>query len=208
MIARLATTALSLAVHAGALWLVWPASVPMQDDHAIKGADVSEVSSIDAAALAAPAPAPKPASQPDTQQPPTPQARPDAAARPPRPTVTPTPRPAAQGGRVRTANDEGLSDADKAEITAWQRKVALALAAAKTYPEASRRARHEGEVIVVFTIAVDGRIVSRSIRQSSGHPDLDAAAIDLFDRIGQLPAPPHATGETTLAAPFSYRVTG
>lgn len=216
MIARLVTTCLSLAAHAGALWLVWPASAPMQDDPAIKGADVFEVSSIDAAALAAPEPAPKPASQPVTQPPPTPQVQPavanTAAAPSPHSTAAPTPRPepraAAQGGRVRTATDEGLSDADKAEITAWQRKVALALAAAKTYPEASRRARHEGEVIVVFTIAADGRIVSRSIRQSSGHPDLDAAAIDLFDRIGHLPAPPNATGETTLAAPFSYRVKG
>lgn len=221
MIARLvATTGLSLAAHAGALWLVWPASLPMQDDPALKGADVFEVSSIDAAALAAPAPNPAPAPVAEPSAPPVPRvdsAAEDATATPPpRPSTAPAPRAtpipraepraAAQGGRVRTAAQEGLSETDKAEITAWQRKVALALAAAKTYPEAARRARHQGEVIVTFTIAADGRIVSRSIGKSSGHPDLDAAAMDLLDRIGHLPAPPPGTGQTILAAPFAYRV--
>lgn len=216
MMTRLAATGLSLAAHAIAVWFVLPDRPSMQERPALKGADAFEVSSVDAASLSVPEPPP----QSVTELPPPTAAlahsdASEAATAPgEQPTASPksrsTPRPAkpaaAQGGRVRSATQEGLSEADKAEITAWQRKVALALAAAKTYPETSRRAGHEGEVLVVFTVAVDGRIVSRNIRQSSGHTELDAAAVAVIDTIGRLPAPPAGIGETSLAAPFTYRV--
>ena len=216
MITRLVTTGLSLAAHVCAVWFVLPDRPSMQERPALEGSDAFEVSSVDAASLSIPAPPP----QSVTELPPPPAAlahsdAPKATTAPrERPTASPkskstpsaAPPPAAQGGRVRSSTQKGLSEEDKAEITAWQRKVALALAAAKTYPETSRRAGHEGEVLVVFTVAVDGRIVSRNIRQSSGHTELDAAAVAVIDTIGRLPAPPVGIGETSLAAPFTYRV--
>lgn len=102
----------------------------------------------------------------------------------------------------------GLSDAQTAQITDWQKAVVLTLAAAKTYPAAGRRAHAAGEVVVGFTLDRFGRLMRRSVAKSSGYLVLDAAALAVLDTIGRLPTPPSAlgAGPFDLRVPFHYRI--
>ncbi len=45
------------------------------------------------------------------------------------------------------------------------------------YPEAAQRRGEGGEAVLVVTVAPDGHAVSVTVRQSSGHPILDRAAV-------------------------------
>ena len=105
------------------------------------------------------------------------------------------------------AEEKGLTDAERAEISEWQKSLVLTLNDAKTYPKAARSARAEGSVTVNFTLDQYGQIKARSIGSSSGWPVLDQAALDIFDRLDRLPAPPAAlgAGDFDLAIPISYR---
>tara|TARA_R110000787_G_scaffold92517_4_gene194427 strand:- start:9848 stop:10663 length:816 start_codon:yes stop_codon:yes gene_type:complete len=105
------------------------------------------------------------------------------------------------------AQEQGLSDAEQAEITDWQKSLVLALNAAKDYPRRARKARAEGTVTVAFSLDQYGRIKAREVSKSSGWPVLDKAALDIFDRLKALPAPPAAmgAGPFDLAIPISYR---
>jgi protein TonB len=58
------------------------------------------------------------------------------------------------------------------------------------YPKAAQATRPEGQVIIQFSVAADGRIASRRILKSSGHAVLDEAALATVDRVGRLPPPP------------------
>ncbi|MGB0903939.1 MAG: energy transducer TonB, partial [Mangrovicoccus sp.] len=100
----------------------------------------------------------------------------------------------------------GLSDEEKARISKWQQDLVLALAQAKTYPKAARKAKAQGKVTVVFTLDSYGRIVTRKVSESSGWPVLDKAALDLLDGFERLPAPPAAMGKGPfdLRFPISY----
>ena len=105
------------------------------------------------------------------------------------------------------AQEQGLTDAEQAEITDWQKSLVLALNAAKDYPRRARKARAEGTVTVAFSLDQYGRIKARQVSKSSGWPVLDKAALDIFDRLKALPAPPAAmgAGPFDLAIPISYR---
>lgn len=67
-------------------------------------------------------------------------------------------------------------------------------------PEAISRGL-EGEVVLLLTLAENGRLVSVEIARSSGHALLDRAALDAAGRIGALPG--HA--RQTLF-PVSFRL--
>jgi protein TonB len=103
--------------------------------------------------------------------------------------------------------EQGLSDQDSAHVTAWQKQLVLALAGAKTYPKAARKARAEGEVVVAFTLDRYGRVQARKVAKSSGYPALDKAALAVVDGFDRLPAPPAVlgTGPFDLTIPFNYR---
>jgi protein TonB len=66
------------------------------------------------------------------------------------------------------------------------------------YPLSARRNRQEGVVLLTVGVAVDGRPADIALKQSSGHPSLDEAAIDAvrgwtFDpaRAGGVAVPSH-----------------
>lgn len=105
------------------------------------------------------------------------------------------------------AKKQGLTDAERAEITDWQKSLVLALNAGKDYPRRAREARAEGTTTVAFTLDHYGQIKAREVSKSSGWPVLDKAALDIFDRLKTLPAPPAAmgAGPFNLAIPISYR---
>lgn len=121
---------------------------------------------------------------------------------PPSSAASPAPSAGDQAQSSSTEAEIGLSDEDKARIEDWQKAIVLALAAAKTYPKAARQARVEGKVILEFTLDSYGRVVGRSVQDSSGHAVLDRAALALIDGLTRLPAPPTAMGP----GPFPMRV--
>lgn len=76
----------------------------------------------------------------------------------------------------------------------------------KRYPPEARRERVEGVVVVRFTMAADGAVLSSSVLRSSGHASLDQAALDVFARASPLPAPPTSFARTpvTLTLPIEF----
>ena len=104
-------------------------------------------------------------------------------------------------------DEQDLSAAQEQGLTDWQKSLVLALNAAKDYPRRARKARAEGTVTVAFSLDQYGRIKARQVSKSSGWPVLDKAALDIFDRLKALPAPPAAmgAGPFDLAIPISYR---
>ncbi|MCE5973545.1 energy transducer TonB [Sinirhodobacter sp. WL0062] len=113
------------------------------------------------------------------------------------------PRPSAGQDAQSGATDTeiGLNDDEKAQIADWQKDLVLALARAKTYPSAARKARAEGKVTISFTLDRYGRVQARAVSESSGWPVLDRAALALIDEFDRLPAPPAAMG----SGPFEMR---
>lgn len=76
----------------------------------------------------------------------------------------------------------------------------------KVYPPALRKAKVEGRVVLQFTIDAQGRVTASSVKRSSGHDALDAAASRMLTRASPLPAIPGSMGKSklTLAVPIEY----
>ena len=68
-------------------------------------------------------------------------------------------------------------------IDAWRRKVERV--GTVNFPDAARRQNLSGTPVVEVTIAANGRLAQAVVRQSSGHPEIDEAAL----RILHLAAP-------------------
>ena len=56
------------------------------------------------------------------------------------------------------------------------------------YPRSARRNHHEGSVVVRFEVTEDGSVRSAEVAHSSGHRDLDAAALEAVLKARFLPA--------------------
>lgn len=69
------------------------------------------------------------------------------------------------------------------------------------YPPEAIAAGLEGEVVLLLTLADDGRIITMEIARSSGHPLLDQAALAAAGHIGALPGNPRQT-----LLPVSFRL--
>ncbi|MCA8928111.1 MAG: energy transducer TonB [Alphaproteobacteria bacterium] len=135
----------------------------------------------------------------ETQAPPP---VPSRAARPP-------PRTGQRHDRAASAaQQQGLEQERRRQVSEWQRKLALALDALKTYPDDARADRAEGRAVLRFTIDRAGRLTRRALQESAGHPALDAAALGILERAGRLPPPPPLLkGERfDIAVPVTYRV--
>lgn len=106
------------------------------------------------------------------------------------------------------AKSEGLTAEQLLEVTSWQKSIVIRIAKAKTYPRNARKNGVEGQVRVAFEIDQYGRIISREVETSSGHPTLDEAALKTLDEIGKMPTPPeYLEGETfAMVIPFNFRI--
>lgn len=74
------------------------------------------------------------------------------------------------------------------------------------YPRVARRLGHQGRVELVLRVARDGRIVAVSVAQSSGHSELDEAALNAARALA-LPPPPRVVpwrATEDVRAPVSY----
>ena len=68
--------------------------------------------------------------------------------------------------------------------------------------------QRSGQVLVRFTIDPSGEVISREIAQTSGLPNIDAAALATIDRASPFPPAPAelASGLQVHTVPFRYRV--
>jgi protein TonB len=96
----------------------------------------------------------------------------------------------------------GNKDDIRKYITAMMRQ----LNKHKTYPRELKKARTEGTVVLQFTIDRAGRLLASGVKQSSGHPELDRAALDMLARAEPLPGIPDFMDrdELSLAIPVEY----
>jgi len=78
----------------------------------------------------------------------------------------------------------------------------------KVYPEDARNRRIEGTVRLYFVIGADGRVLNYSIRESSGHRQLDRAAKAMLRRAQPLPRLPAslASRRLEIVAPIRFNL--
>jgi len=81
------------------------------------------------------------------------------------------------------------------------------------YPRAAQIAGLEGTVRIGLLVDQHGNILRRRVQRSSGHPSLDAAALDGAQRVASVPAPPAdlraawANGPVEITVPIHMTLT-
>ena len=123
----------------------------------------------------------------------------------PAPRTTAAPRSQQHTAAVPQAPSPG-SAASRAAIATWRDLVLARLQQSKRYP-AGAEARHEqGVVTLSFSVDRNGRVLARSITQSSGSAALDAEVLAMVQRAQPLPAFPPAMTQSmvNLVVPIRF----
>lgn len=91
------------------------------------------------------------------------------------------------------------SDDYKAQVRAW-------LEQHKTYPRRAKIARMQGEAVVNFTIAADGRVLSTHLTASTGYEILDSATMQAVRASSPFPPFPQdlPKNNMNISVPFAY----
>jgi periplasmic protein TonB len=144
-------------------------------------------------------PPPKAATPPPKPPPPTPKPA------PPKPAVAAVPHPAPAAPSVPqqmvpSVNSAPSPSAAPSIAPGWNAQLAAWLAAHKRYPTAARNRSEEGEVQIHFTVEGDGHVSEVTVAKSSGHADLDAAAVTMLQ--GASVPPPGAVATRTVRIRF------
>ena len=84
-------------------------------------------------------------------------------------------------------------------------RISAAVARAMDYPREAERSEAEGLVVVAFTIGRTGGAEAITLLESSGHPQLDEAALQALTRVHNLPS--EAIGRRSIAI-LQYRFGG
>ncbi len=113
----------------------------------------------------------------------------DRAATPPGATSSETPATTRAAAPPPPSAPPGARPSGAAQST-WAGRVMARLDSVKRYPASARVRRAEGVAHIRFTMDRRGRVGSVSLEQSSGHHDLDEAAISAVRRAQPLPRPP------------------
>lgn len=116
-------------------------------------------------------------------------------------------RESTRGQVSRSDSDEAAaSNYDPSALSRYSAQLAQALRARLRYPDAARAAGYTGVASVRFTIHRSGRVLSANLVRSSGHPDLDQAAVATVSPGTSLPAaPPALTQQTfTISVPLRF----
>jgi protein TonB len=115
---------------------------------------------------------------------------------------TPNPTPAA-AKPVAHVDLSALARSWHAQVSALVRQ-----RAGRDYPRSARRLGREGTVHVGLVVAASGAVTSVQIQRSSGHDDLDRAAIAAVRAVGVLPPPPRELGWSSkpFSVPIAYRL--
>jgi periplasmic protein TonB len=111
----------------------------------------------------------------------------------------PGPKPAIRTASLPAAPSAGApSAASRASEADWHGLLRSQLLRNKRYPSAAASNHETGSVVVSFTLDRSGRLLSRNIAHSSGHPSLDQEALATIDRSQPLPTPPAGTSQASL----------
>jgi periplasmic protein TonB len=103
--------------------------------------------------------------------------------------VSAPPASVADAAPAATAPIQAGPPASRSAPPTWVGRIMQRLERFKRYPYAARAAHQEGIVLVRFTLARDGSVLSSDIVKSSGSELLDNEARELPERAGPLPAP-------------------
>lgn len=68
----------------------------------------------------------------------------------------------------------------------------------KRYPASLKKAKVEGQVVLQFTIDRHGRLMASNIKQSSGNPELDSAALSMLARANPMPPIPASLNQDEM----------
>jgi protein TonB len=125
-------------------------------------------------------------------------------------TAVTTPAVAAPVKAITTSGPPVNADALRTEFASWRRRVGQAVAglAAQRYPTQARRLGHEGTVVLQMSIDPIGAIASVNVARSSGHDELDQAALAAVRSLQRVPSPPAAVRDLLRAfsVPITYRL--
>lgn len=114
----------------------------------------------------------------------------------------PVTEPASVSERAASAPLSGDPD----EIRKYLQDLMRQLKRHKTYPAALKKAKTEGTVELQFTIDRSGRLVASAVKRSSGHPELDRAALEMLANASPLPPIPAFLDRSalSLSIPVEY----
>ncbi|MGF1645250.1 MAG: energy transducer TonB [Thiotrichales bacterium] len=133
---------------------------------------------------------------------------PEISTQTPPPVYAPAPQPAPIAEpRSTPAPTPATDSAEQRRIEeAYKSTLRAALEAGKRYPSQARRLRHEGEVVLGFTLHRNGTIGSLRIVNSSGSDFLDEAALEAVRGVdGRLPFPVELARQNwTFTIPLNY----
>ncbi len=205
------TLAVALHLIAGGAWLVWAPAAPQSTAGTLR---IGLVMSAAPAALKPVTPV-TPVTAEQTPRPAPPTAAAAATATATAEVTVSEPTTSASATASRHNDPSGArrqAEPGVAEIAAlrdrWYAQVNAQLARQMRYPRLARLRQLEGEALVSFELARDGRLLRSALRQSSGHALLDQAALELLARAAPYPSPPGAlpVEDLQLQVPVSYRL--
>ena len=103
------------------------------------------------------------------------------------------------------APSQGADAATRTVKLTWQKQLMAHLNRAKRYPSGGNR--RSAEVSIFFTLDRRGHILSYTVKQSSGQPAFDDAALAMMKRADPVPAPPPAMADEGLSfeVPVQFR---
>ncbi len=87
-------------------------------------------------------------------------------------------------------------------LDGWRRRVERI--GTLNYPSAAQRQGLRGNPVVEVAISRDGKLASASIRHSSGHPEIDAAALEILRLASPFDPFPPELGNTYRVLRFAY----
>jgi len=159
-------------------------------------------------------PPPEEVAPPDPEPPPPPKEEltipEEKPVPPPKPKVVqpakkpPPPKPVRQASLAPTAGTPSV--ASSASQADWRGLLRAALLRNKRYPSEAASNHETGSVVIAFAVDRGGRVTSRHVVRSSGHPSLDQEALATVDRSQPLPAPPAdiPSGDLKMTVPLNF----
>jgi periplasmic protein TonB len=159
-------------------------------------------------------PPPEEVAPPDPEPPPPPkeeltrpEEKPVPSPRVEKPKVVQPKKPPPKPRQASLAPAVGApSVASSASQADWRGSLRAALLRNKRYPSEAASNHETGSVVIAFAVDRGGRVVSRHVVRSSGHPSLDQEALATVDRSQPLPAPPAdiSSGDLKMTVPLNF----
>ncbi|MGO8760487.1 MAG: energy transducer TonB [Desulfobaccales bacterium] len=103
---------------------------------------------------------------------------------------------------------QGQGSGPGSALQGYLREIRRLLEKHKDYPQMARSRNIHGVVVVVFTIAPGGQIMTARVSRSSGHDLLDEAALNTIRRVGRFPPFPAELNrqQLTIEVPLAFRL--